>query len=116
MDLDPTGRFADRVEAYRRARPGYPPALFEHLDERLGALGGLAGRRVADLGSGTGILASELLERGCRVWAVEPNGPMRSAAEEAFGGLEAFSSVEGSAEETGLEPQSIELVTAAQAV
>lgn len=111
-DLDPTGRFADRVEAYRRARPGYPPALFDHLDDRVG---GLAGRRVADLGSGTGILTAELLAHGSRVWAVEPNAPMRLAAEEQLGDRDGFVSVDGTAEATGLETGSVELVTAGQA-
>jgi SAM-dependent methyltransferase len=119
-DLDPTGRFADRVDAYRRARPGYPAALFDHLDRRLAGfggleVGGLEGLRVADLGSGTGILTAELLARGCRVWAVEPNAPMRLAAEQELGGSEAFTSVAGTAEDTGLEAGSVELATAGQA-
>ena len=112
IDLDPTGRFADRVDVYRRARPGYPAALLDHLDERLG---GLAGRRVADLGSGTGILTADLLERGCRAWAVEPNEAMRRAAERALVDRDGFVSVARSAENTGLDAGSIELVTAAQA-
>jgi SAM-dependent methyltransferase len=111
-DLDPTARFADRVDAYRRARPGYPRELLDHLDARLG---GLRGLRVADLGSGTGILTADLLERGCRVWAVEPNEAMRRAAEDALGARADFVSVDGAAEATGLEAGSIELVTAAQA-
>jgi SAM-dependent methyltransferase len=111
-DLDPSGRFADRVDAYRRARPGYPAALLDHLDRELG---GLEGLRVADLGSGTGILTADLLDRGCRVWAVEPNDAMRLAAEQALGGRAGFASVAGSAEDTGLEPGSIDLATAAQA-
>jgi SAM-dependent methyltransferase len=111
-ELDPTRRFADRVDAYRRARPGYPRALLDHLDERLG---GLEGRRVADLGSGTGILTADLLDRGCRVWAVEPNDSMRRAAEDELGARAGFVSVAGSAEDTGLDGGSIDLVTAAQA-
>ncbi|HVS12320.1 MAG TPA: class I SAM-dependent methyltransferase [Thermoanaerobaculia bacterium] len=111
--LDPTRRFADRVDAYRRARPGYPPALLDRLDQRLG---GLAGLRVADLGSGTGILTALLLERGCRVWAVEPNEAMRGAAEQALAERDGFVSVAGSAEDTGLEAGSIDLASAAQAL
>jgi SAM-dependent methyltransferase len=111
-DLDPTGRFSDRADAYRRARPGYPGALLDHLAERLG---GLEGLRVADLGSGTGILTADLLSRGCRVWAVEPNEAMRAVAEESLGDQPGFVSVDGSAEATSLEPASIDLVTAAQA-
>jgi SAM-dependent methyltransferase len=111
-ELDPTGRFADRVDAYRRGRPGYPRALLDHVDERLG---GLDGRRVADLGSGTGMLTALLLDRGCRVWAIEPNESMRRAAEDELGARAGFVSVAGSAEETGLDAGSIDLVTAAQA-
>jgi SAM-dependent methyltransferase len=110
--LDPTGRFGDRADAYRRSRPGYPAALYDHLDERLR---GLADTPVADLGSGTGILTADLLDRGCRVWAVEPNGAMRQEAEHALGERPGFSSVAGSAEATGLAAGSIELATAAQA-
>jgi SAM-dependent methyltransferase len=110
--LDPTARFADRADAYRRARPGYPRALLDHLDQRLG---GLAGRAVADVGSGTGILTADLLERGCRVWAVEPNESMRRAAERELESRDGFASVDGSAEATGLEDGSVDLVIAAQA-
>jgi SAM-dependent methyltransferase len=70
---------------------------------------------VADVGSGTGILTGLLLERGCRVLAVEPNREMRAAAERRLGGDERFTSVAGRAEETGLAPASVDLVTAGQA-
>ena len=56
------------AELYDRARPGYPPELFD-------ALAGLAGlgpgRRVLEIGCGTGQATVPLAERGCEIVAVE---------------------------------------------
>jgi SAM-dependent methyltransferase len=70
---------------------------------------------VADVGSGTGIFTRLLLERGHTVFAVEPNEPMRLAAEAALAGERRFRSVDGRAEATTLADASVDLVTAAQA-
>lgn len=110
--MDPTDRFSDRVALYVRHRPGYPDALLRTLVEEAG-LG--PSSVVADLGSGTGISAAMLLRSGCEVHAVEPNGPMRQAAEEALGDDPRFHSVDGRAEATGLADGSVDLVTAGQA-
>ena len=58
---DPTERFSSRVANYVRYRPSYPPAAIDLLQTRCG-LG--ATTVVADVGSGTGILARLLLARG----------------------------------------------------
>jgi SAM-dependent methyltransferase len=109
---DPTIRFSSRVADYVRARPSYPAAA---LDMLVTAYGMAPGTIVADLGSGTGIFSALLLERGCAVFAVEPNAAMRSAAEAALGGAPGFTSVAGTAEDTGLPDGSVDMVTAAQA-
>ncbi len=57
---------------YASARPGYPAELFTTVEELTGAP--LTGRRVLDVGAGTGIATRQLLDRGARVIAVEP-GP-----------------------------------------
>ncbi len=109
---DATTRFGDRVDDYVRHRPGYPPALADCLRKECG-LG--SGTLVADVGSGTGKLTELLLAAGARVIAVEPNAGMREAAERLLGGFPGFRSVDGTAEATGLEPGSVDLVSAAQA-
>ncbi len=109
---DSTRRFSDRVEAYQKYRPGYPPALVSTLLEKTGLD---AGAIVADVGSGTGIFTRLLLDHGLHVGAVEPNTNMRLAAETALADYQQFTSIDGSAEQTGLEDDSIDLVTAAQA-
>ena len=107
-----TERFSSRADDYARHRPGYPPAAIELLAARWGLTAGAA---VADLGSGTGILTRLLIERGARVFAVEPNPPMRAAAEAALGGEPRFVSVAGTAEATTLAAGSVDLVVAGQA-
>jgi SAM-dependent methyltransferase len=109
---DPRERFSDRVDDYVRHRPGYPEGVRDLLERECG-LGPAS--VVADLGSGTGILTQLLLSAGARVFAVEPNAAMRTAAEGAFAGQERFVSVGGTAEATGLTPASIDLATAGQA-
>lgn len=109
---DPTRRFSGRVQDYVRYRPGYPAALLDLMVARLG-LG--HDTVVADIGAGTGLFSTALLERGARVIGVEPNEAMASAAEAALAAESRFRSVRGSAEATGLAAGSTDLVTAAQA-
>jgi SAM-dependent methyltransferase len=106
------GVFSDKAQAYARARPGHPEALYVHLEQCLGIAGPLA---VADVGAGTGLLTLGWLERGHRVVAVEPNAEMRAAAYALLAGNPLYRSSGGSAEATGLEAHSIDLITAAQA-
>jgi SAM-dependent methyltransferase len=108
----PTERFSSRVENYARYRPRYAPAAIELLSARCGLSGSAV---VADLGSGTGILTEQLLERGAQVFAVEPNDSMRAAAEARLGARAGFASVQGTAEASTLAAGSIDLLVAGQA-
>lgn len=110
--LRPTERFSDRVADYVRYRPGYPPELLECLQRNCGLRPQWA---VADVGSGTGLLAKIFLENGNRVFGIEPNAAMRAAGEEFLRGLDQFTSQEGRAEATGLPARSVDLITAGQA-
>src|SRR5262245_32425671 len=104
---DSTQRFSDRVADYVRWRPSYPPGVVTAL-QAAGLL--RPSSAVADVGSGTGIFTALLLPHAARVFAVEPNAPMRAAAEAALGGDPRFASVAGSAEATTLPPASVDLV------
>lgn len=107
-DFNPTGRFSDRAEDYRRHRPDYPDAA---LDAILEGLGDPRRRVAADVGAGTGISARMLAARGVRVLAVEPNAEMRAAS----GPHERVEWRAGRAEATGLAGGSLDLVLCAQA-
>jgi SAM-dependent methyltransferase len=105
-------RFTDRVADYERYRPGYPPALVEHL-RASGALPPNAA--VADIGAGTGISTALFLNAGCTVFAIEPNAAMRKAAEAKLGDRAGFRSIDALAEATTLPDASVDLVAAGTA-
>jgi SAM-dependent methyltransferase len=105
---NPTGRFSDRAQSYRKYRPGYPDAA---IDAVLEGLGDPAGLVVADVGAGTGISASLVAGRGAHVIAVEPNAAMREAAETS----PRISWIGSTAEATGLGASSVDAVVCAQA-
>jgi SAM-dependent methyltransferase len=109
---DPKTRFSDRVPFYVRSRPKYPPALLEFCRAKLGLL---PAHRLADIGSGTGFLSELFVRSGYDVTAIEPNAPMRAAAEAALGDAPNFHSKDATAEATGLESASINFVLAGQA-
>lgn len=113
--MKPAERFTARAGAYRAARPGYPADTLGFL---LSAAALDMPTELADVGSGTGKLTSQLLaehpDLRC-VYAVEPNADMRRAAEAEFGSDPRFVSVAGSGEATGLATSSVDAVTVAQA-
>ena len=107
-----TLRFSSRVENYINHRPSYPHGVIETLVTECG----LAEKSVvADIGSGTGMLAELFLKNGNRVFAVEPNREMREAGERLLKKYPRFTSIEGTAEATTLTDRSIDFVTAGQA-
>ncbi len=108
----PTERFSDRVTNYARFRPDYPRAVVELLRAETNLS---ASSIIADVGSGTGLLARLFLEEGCTVYGVEPNRAMREAGEEALETYSNFVSLQGSAEATTLPDESVDYVTAGQA-
>ncbi len=110
--LDPKKVFTPRVENYTKYRPGYPPEVIATLRVECGLA---PGWRVADIGSGTGLLCKLFLDSGCAVSGVEPNAEMRAAAEQILAGCPGFTSLPGSAEATGLPDASVDLVTAGMA-
>jgi len=108
---DAKQRFSNRVADYVRYRPGYPAAL---LDLLRGECGLQPGSVIADVGSGTGLLAELFLRNGNRVFGVEPNPEMRAGGEEYLRAHANFTSVDGSAEATTLAGTSVNFITAGQ--
>ncbi len=103
-----TERFSDRADDYVAGRPSYPDAAIDALFEGLGDAGDVV---VADLGAGTGISSRLLAARGAQVLAIEPNAPMREAAQPD----PRVRWIDGTGEATGLEEASVDLVTVFQA-
>jgi SAM-dependent methyltransferase len=110
--IEPKKRFSSRVENYIKYRPSYPLEIIDFLKEKITLTEDTV---IADIGSGTGILTKLFLENGNQVYGVEPNKDMRKAAEKILQGFTNFTSLEGSAESTGLEENYIDLIIAGQA-
>ena len=97
--------FERGVDAYERARPGYP-------DEVVRWTLGDAPRRVLDLAAGTGKLTARLDALGHDVVAVEPSDGMRAQLTRALPGVTALP---GTAEAIPLEDDAVDAVVVAQA-
>jgi SAM-dependent methyltransferase len=103
--------FGKAAADYGRFRQGFPAEFFD----RLQALGvGLAGQRVADLGTGTGLLARAFAQRGCAVTGVDLSAELLDEARRAdqAAGV-AVDYVLTPAEATGLPDGSFDIVSAA---
>jgi ubiquinone/menaquinone biosynthesis C-methylase UbiE len=109
---DSLTRFSNRAENYARHRPGYPAGLIQILKSDCGLTESSV---VADVGSGTGILAELFLKNGNIVFGVEPNAAMRLTAERLLKPWEKFVSINATAEATTLESESVNFIAAAQA-
>ena len=109
---DFTERFTGRVDAYRRFRPRYPTEIVRILRERCSLISSSV---VADVGAGTGMLAELFLQNGNPVFAVEPNLEMRRACNELTEHYARLTCIDGTAEATGLAPESVDFVTAGRA-
>ena len=109
---DNTKRFSDRVDNYQRFRPSYTDETIDYISNNFG----LSKQSVlADIGSGTGIFTEKILPRCKKVYAIEPNTEMRTAAEKRLSMNKSFQSINGTSENTTLDNESIDAITVAQA-
>jgi ubiquinone/menaquinone biosynthesis C-methylase UbiE len=104
-------RFSNRAENYARFRPGYPEEIFPFLEKELTLT---ADTHIVDIGSGTGLFAEPLLQRGYMVTGIEPNADMRKVAESRLKKYSSFRSANATAEQTDLPDNSTGLITIAQ--
>lgn len=103
-------RSFDSVAAeYERHRPEYPREALLWIAERLDLP---PGRRVLDVGAGTGKLTRGLLALGLEVVAVEPGSSMLAELRQGLPGVEAQ---EGSAEAIPIPDASVDAAVAGQA-
>jgi len=99
--------FGEIAEQYDEARPTYPPELFDTVT----TFGALApGDRALEIGAGTGKATTAWIERGLRVHALEPSGPMADVLR-----AKGVDAEVATFEEWRLESGAFRLVCAAQA-
>lgn len=104
--------FDEVAELYDRVRPGHPHQLFDHL-AALGAVG--PGRRVLELGCGTGQATVPLAERGCQVVAVEAGARLAGIARRRLARFPGVTVVTAAFEEWPLPAEPFDLVLSAGA-
>ncbi len=109
LGFDPGSVFDSVADGYQAHRPSYPDALYDAIER---VVGPLAGRRVVDVGAGTGISGRALAERGARVVALDPSLSMARTLRGVSGSLPATL---GRAEALPIATGAAELVTCAQA-
>ena len=98
--------YDQQADVYASVRPSYHPALVERFIDKY------ANGVVADVGAGTGIFTSQLVEAGYVPIAIEPVASMRHAITDEH---PTVTVVDGTAEDTGLDDNSVDTVVAAQA-
>jgi SAM-dependent methyltransferase len=101
--------FNSAAAVYAAARPSYPPALLDAVEELAGHP--VAGARVVDVGAGTGLSATVLRARGARVVAVEPGDGMAAQFQRA---LPDTPLIRGDGNHLPLATASADLITYAQ--
>jgi SAM-dependent methyltransferase len=104
--------FDQAAELYDRARPRYPPALFEDL-AKLTGIG--PGSRVLEIGPGTGQATVPLAERGCQIVAVELGSQLAAVARRNLARFPAVEVVTAAFEDWSLPSEPFDLVLAATA-
>jgi SAM-dependent methyltransferase len=104
--------FDEDAERYDRARPGYPPAIYDDLAELAGVGPGC---RVLEIGCGTGQATVSLAERGCEVVAVELGAELAAIARRNLAGFPKVEVVTAPFESWPLPPEPFDVVFSATA-
>lgn len=100
--------FSQGAEAYQRARPSYPSEVLDWLRDDLGLT---EGRRVLEVGAGTGKFTRFLFQTEADIVALEPVAAMREQLKQA---LPRLKTVDGLAQQLPEPDSSLDAVVCAQ--
>jgi SAM-dependent methyltransferase len=104
--------FDEAAEGYDRARPGYPPELFDDL-ANLAVL--RPGACILEIGAGTGQATLPLAERGYQITAIELGPNLAAVARQKLARFPNVTVVQGAFEDWPLPPEPFDAVVAATA-
>jgi len=96
-----------KSESYDKGRPEYPAEFFVFLSDEYGLN---KGSSIADIGCGTGKVTKNFLQRGSKVFAVEPDGDMLRIADRNLKQYPNYVSYQKTAEDTGIETDSVDCI------
>ncbi len=111
--MNAVDRFSERAIPYAQCRWDYAEEAIQAL---VTACGLSAESIIADIGSGTGMVARHFVDRVRTVFAVEPNADMRNGATPALQAHQSYRSVNGLADATTLPDQSVVMITVGRAL
>ncbi|MBR4424710.1 MAG: class I SAM-dependent methyltransferase [Oscillospiraceae bacterium] len=104
--------FSGKAEVYVKFRPHYASNSIQFLvDSSLIHSDDV----IADVGSGTGMLALQIIDYVSLIYGVEPNADMRDMAGQILNGTNKYRIIDGTAENTTLPDHSVDAVTVGQA-
>ena len=106
-----TELFSGKTNAYADGRPGYPAAAIDYIAALVPE-----GAVFADFGAGTGKFTELIAQRGYPIIAIEPNEEMREHLETTLAPYANAKIVNGTAEESTLPHQSVDVIASAQAL
>lgn len=110
--MDSKNFFSGIADIYEQGRPEYSSELVDDLYTKYGFSQSSV---IADIGTGTGKFAGQLLKMGSAVIGIEPNDDMRHKAQIILGNCGKFTLVDGDANDTTLQDESVDFITSAQA-
>lgn len=106
-------KFDNIANIYDKYRPTYPIEIIDNVIEKCHFND--KNLLIADIGAGTGIFTQTLLSNSRKIFAVEPNKDMRNVLIKKFKDNDSVEIIAGSAENTNIESNKLDLVTVAQA-
>lgn len=110
--MDTTKKFSGLASVYAAGRPTYSDIFIEDLYKKYGFSPESV---VADIGSGTGIFAKKMIEKGTFTYCIEPNDDMLRQAMKELMDYKNCKCIAGDAANTTLKSNSVDFITAAQA-
>ena len=108
-----TNAYTGKADEYHQYRWDYSP----HAIHDIFNMTRITSQTVlADIGAGTGIFAKNFIERAGRIYAIEPNPEMHAITLKKFSSFDSCHVILGGSENTTLDDDSVDIITAAQAI
>ena len=111
--VDTTKVYSTKAEKYAKYRWDYAPSAIESIFEKTQIS---SQSTIADMGAGTGILTKHFVDRAGKIYAIEPNVELRQELVKNLGNMSSTIILDGSAEDTKLPNNSVNIITVAQAI
>jgi len=97
----------NKAKSYDIGRPDYPEEFFDYLYNDVGITKDSV---IADIGAGTGKITKKFLERGNKVFALEPDKDMMEILKGNLSGFANCNPINNTAEHSGLLPDSVDFI------